>query len=296
VKRLGREVGWRVIKALSQKCQNATDVVRLYPFADTLGVAAYWLMKSRRRVALHNLQLVFPDRPYAWRRTVARKLGKNIARGFADLLFYSCHVEKLFPRLAVNGLAHFTSAMGLGRGVLLATGHIGVFPFTLIPCLQHARVAAVARDAHDARVASLIRQTRDNLNVVSIPDYPPARTARQALSFLRGGGAVLIAFDIKPGRSQGVEITFLGRRTRMFDGIVRLAAVSGAPIVPVFTVRDSEGIRHTVEFAEPLIVSCDLTKQGAAAVATQLEKLADWLSGAILQNPAQWWWVHRRWP
>ena len=295
VKRFGRDIGWRVIKALSQKCQNATDVVRLYPSADVLGLAAYGIVRSRRAVTLRNLGLVFPDKPLGWRRSVARQLAKNIARGLADLLFYSCYSEKLLRRLTVNGLAHFTDAVGLGRGVLLATGHVGVFPLTLIPCRPHAKVAAIAREPHDVRVASLLRQARDDLNVASIPDYPSAKTARQALSFLREGGAVMIAFDIKPGKHQGVDVTFLGRKTRMFDGIVRLAAVSGAPIVPVSALRDSDGIGHTVEFSEPLIVSPELLRRGTTGVAQELARLADWLSRVILANPTQWWWVHRRW-
>jgi LPS export ABC transporter protein LptC len=81
-------------------------------------------------------------------------------------------------------------------------------------------------------------------------------------------------------------VEFLGQSTRMTDGPARLAAVSGAPIIPTGIRRLRDGT-HRVTVLPPLPADPDVPRR-TQAVASALQTL-------IAQAPEQWIWIHPRW-
>ena len=67
----------------------------------------------------------------------------------------------------------------------------------------------------------------------------------RVLEALRKNQFVVMAVDIPADRSQNVtKARFLGRDCRFPSGIVRLAELSGAPIIPFFILRDEGNWAH----------------------------------------------------
>jgi len=91
---------------------------------------------------------------------------------------------------------------------------------------------------------------------------------------LSDGGEVLIYFDL-PGRH---ETNFLGKRAMLVDGTARLAAETGALIVPIRTVR--EGVSQLLEVAPPL------APDRIGGVEEIHEELARFHEAWILEDPA----------
>jgi KDO2-lipid IV(A) lauroyltransferase len=85
---------------------------------------------------------------------------------------------------------------------------------------------------------------------------------------------------------------FFGKKVPTHPGLAELALKTGAPVVPVFMVRDGFQ-KHRLMIKEPLklIQTGDFKKDVEAN--TQL--FNDTLESMIRQYPEQWFWIHRRW-
>ena len=90
---------------------------------------------------------------------------------------------------------------------------------------------------------------------------------------------------------EGVFINFFNRRAYTPAGPVLLSMVSGAPIIPIFCVRQNGKHKFIVE--EPIQLEITGDKEKDILVNTQ--KWSDVTERYIRQYPEQWVWMHRRW-
>ncbi|WP_437683317.1 lysophospholipid acyltransferase family protein [Sorangium sp. So ce131] len=138
-----------------------------------------------------------------------------------------------------RGVEHYRAAAAAGRGVLVATAHTGgwdvagqvlgvVHPEGVVLAMQRER------DAEARAIQDEARQ-RAGVQVVHVGDGP--LDALPLLGHLRRGGVVAMQIDRVPPGMRCREVTFLGARWRAPEGPLALAALSGAPILPVFTHR-----------------------------------------------------------
>jgi KDO2-lipid IV(A) lauroyltransferase len=73
---------------------------------------------------------------------------------------------------------------------------------------------------------------------------------------------------------------------------VRLALKTKRPILPMCVVRD--GARFHVKFYPPL--RWEHVGNRDRDVETGVRAITAFIEDRIRENPAQWFWVHRRWP
>src|SRR5690606_39326217 len=90
------------------------------------------------------------------------------------------------------------------------------------------------RDPEARAIQDAARQ-RAGVQVVHIGDGP--LDGLPLLDHLRRGGVVAMQIDRVPPGMRSREVTFRGERWRAPEGPLTLAALSGAPILPVFTRR-----------------------------------------------------------
>ena len=92
------------------------------------GTAAWWVVPARRRVILENLSHLVPRASPAQRRRLGRRTFRNLLDAALDLFrLPGMRREELLSLLHVEGDAHVQSALALGRGLLIVTGHIGPY-------------------------------------------------------------------------------------------------------------------------------------------------------------------------
>ncbi|WP_437820924.1 lysophospholipid acyltransferase family protein [Sorangium sp. So ce1078] len=138
-----------------------------------------------------------------------------------------------------RGVEHYRACAAAGRGVLIVTAHTGgwdiagqilgvVHPGGVMLAMQRERDA-------DARAIQDAARQRAGVQVVHIGDGP--LDALPLLKHLQRGGVVAMQIDRVPPGMRSREVAFLGARWRAPEGPIALAAMSGAPILPVFTHR-----------------------------------------------------------
>jgi Kdo2-lipid IVA lauroyltransferase/acyltransferase len=239
-----------------------------------------------RRVAERNLTLALPEVNEARRGAIIGGVFESIARLLVSLAkFPSIRRENLDRWIRFEGYEHFANARQAGRGVLFATAHLGNWELS---AYAHALVAAplhvVVRPLDNPLLDRLATRRREGSGnrVLSKRDL-----ARPILKALAANEAVGVLIDQNVSAESGLFVSFFGIPAATASGFVRLAARSGAAVIPGFALwREKEG-RYVLRFYPPVPMSGDPLRDTQA--------LHNVLEGVIRENPEQWLWIHRRW-
>ena len=135
----------------------------------------------------------------------------------------------------------------------------------------------------NVRAASTTRRESVPASRCFMPGTTPL-AALPLLKHLRNRGVVAMKFDRTVPGMRCREATFLGQPWKLPAGILKLAAVSGAPILPVFT-RRLGFLEYEFVTCEPFNVSrrADDDELDAAA-----QRLASLLENFVRHNPGHW--------
>ncbi len=239
-----------------------------------------------RRTALRNLELAYPAMAPAERERIVEGVFHSIARllvVFARLPRIGAGNLKRWIRC--EGMEHFAEAKKRGRGVLFATAHLGNWELS---AFAHALMAepmhVVVRPLDNPLLDRLVerRRTLTGNRVIAKREF-----ARPILAALRRNEAVGVLIDQNTTPEHGVFVDFFGVPACAGTGFARLAAHSGAPIVPGFAVWSDTERRYVLRFYPPVEITGDAARDTA--------RLQGVLEGVVREYPDQWLWVHRRW-
>jgi KDO2-lipid IV(A) lauroyltransferase len=119
-------------------------------------------------------------------------------------------------------------------------------------------------------------------NVITKRDF-----VRPMMRALRDNEAVGVLVDQNSGLDGGVFVDFFGVPACVNTGFVKLAARSGAAVIPGFALWNEREQRYVLKFY-PIVEMTGDEEEDTRAVQRSLE-------AAIAAHPDQWLWVHRRW-
>jgi KDO2-lipid IV(A) lauroyltransferase len=127
----------------------------------------------------------------------------------------------------------------------------------------------------DARRAS-------GLLVAHVGDDP--LSALPLVHHLRGGGVVALQIDRAPAQIRSRPVTLFGAPASIPEGPMRLAMLTGAPLLPIFAART--GYReYEVVASAPIRLSRRATGHELDAAA---QALADAMQAFVRARPTQW--------
>jgi KDO2-lipid IV(A) lauroyltransferase len=247
-----------------------------------VGLLICALATEQRRAILENLRRV------QGRRGRLREAA-DVARTFAT---YAACLSEVLGGLSeksgalVHGELHLEDALALGRGVIMVTAHTAGWEAvgTLLARDKTVDVMIIEAPEHDAQASEIQDEARrvSGLRVVHVGEDP--LSALPIVRHLRGGGVVALQVDRVPQGVRARKVTLFGETAGIPEGPLRLAALSGAPIVPVFVSRS--GYRRYEVFASAA-VRVD-RHAGAADLDAAAQELAGRLEAFVRLRPTQW--------
>ncbi len=175
--------------------------------------------------------------------------------------------------------------MARGKGVLFATGHLGNWELSAYShALLSAPMDVVVRPLDNPRFDAFVERRRglSGNHLISKRDF-----ARPILQALRRNEAVGILVDQNVLPEHGVFVDFFGKPACTGTTFAKIAARSGAAVIPGFALWSEAEQRHILHFYPEVPITGDEVAD-TAAIQKAVEK-------AIRQHPDQWLWVHRRW-
>jgi KDO2-lipid IV(A) lauroyltransferase len=246
------------------------------------GTLIYLVARRARRAALSNLEIARLGDRARIVRGAATSCGRMLV-SFARLP--RMNRRNISEWIRLEGLEHFEAAKRRGRGVLMATAHLGnwelgVFAFALIQEPLHI----VVRPLDNSRIDELVERYRA-LPGNRLVNWRGA--ARPILRALRSNAAVGVFVDHNATPGAGVVIDFFGVKVLAGTALARLAHRSGAAVTPAYAVW-SEQERRYILHVEPEV-------EMTGDVAEDTQRIHARIEAAIRRYPDQWIWMRRRW-
>jgi KDO2-lipid IV(A) lauroyltransferase len=242
------------------------------------------LIPRLRRVALSNLESALPELSPSARDALADGAFASIGRILVSFA--------RFPRIDRNnvnawirceGIEHVDAALANGRGLLFATGHLGNWELSAFAfALMHRPIRMVVRPLDNPLIDALVTRYRGLSGNQSIDKREYARGILQSLARNEMVG-ILADQHVQ----DGALIDFFGQPAATSTGLAKLAARTGAQVIPGFALWSPAEKKYVLRFYPPVEIT------GDALADTQRVQAA--IEAAIRQYPDQWLWMHRRW-
>ena len=241
-----------------------------------------WFFPRFRRVALRNLEMAGYSDP----RKIANGVFRSLARMAVSFArFPRITRENVHEWIRYDGLENFTSAMAKGRGVLVATAHLGNWELSAFAhALMTAPMHVVVRTLDNPKVDAFVERYRalSGNHVIRKKD-----AARGVLRALRAGEAVGILIDQNVTLEEGTFIDFFGIKTCAGTHFSAFSRHSGAAVVPGFALWSETEQKYVLRFYPEVPMTGD--------VQADTQRVHAVLESVIRQYPDQWLWIHRRW-
>ena len=237
-----------------------------------------------RRTAMQNLGLA--GYPEAEQKRITDGVFRSLSRSFDVFMkFPRMTREDIHEWIRYEGLENFTNAMARGRGVLVATAHLGNWELSAFAhAWMTAPMSIVVRPLDNAWLDRIVERRRALSGNRLITKKEAARAILRAL---QTGEAVGILIDQNVVPAEGVFIDFFGRKACAGTAFVKFAHHSGAPVVPGFALWEEKESRYVLRFYPEIEMTGD--------VQADTQRVHTFLEGVIRQYPDQWLWIHRRW-
>ena len=256
-----------------------------------LGDLTALALPSRRKGALANVALAFPDLPDTERRRLARRSWQHLGMTVVELArLLGRPIEATLDELAFDGLEHLRGTMSEHGRALVLTAHLGNWEYLSGAArLAGYPLSVVVRPldspALDVLAAAMRRKTGAAL-------IDKRGALRPVLEALRRGGLVGILLDQNAARRESVFVPFFGRAASTSRSLALLSVRTGAPVLPIFIHREGPG-RHRVVVEPPL--PRPAANDPEQAVVELTARCTQTIEAAIRSTPEQWLWSHDRW-
>ena len=245
----------------------------------------------RSKVARRNLHRAMPELNEQQIKTIIADMWENTGRVIAEFPYIGrMDKTELDGILEIEGLEHIDTLRRLDRGSIFVSGHLANWEFSSKALAVHELpLLLVYRKGNNPWLDNIIQRTRNHYQTDAIPKGKDG--ARLLLRSIKQRRHVGVLLDQK--MNDGIPVKFFGRDAMTSPAIARLALKFDCPIVPAHVVRVA-GHRQKFIISPPLeITRTGDQEQDVLAIMTRINAtLEEW----IRENPAQWIWIHNRWP
>ncbi len=274
---------------------RAVDYRRASAWGARLGRMAYHVVPRHRTASLINLSRVFGDKKTPEQ---LEEMVKTLFEGFFRSAFECVAYGNLPPEakrecVHIVGKEKLDEALASGRGVISVSAHLGNFLILMGRlAVDGYHVDLVVKKMKDKKVEDRLQSLRNELGYHSIYVNPRIQSVKASLASLKNNHVLVLLGDQRQ-RSGGIDVTFFGIPASAASGPISLSLSTGAPVLPMFMVRNQDGLTHTLFVEDPLEMSIAGSKEDD--IRTNVQKYTDVIESYVSRYPAQWAWGHSRW-
>ncbi|MEL6318587.1 MAG: lysophospholipid acyltransferase family protein [Pseudomonadota bacterium] len=227
------------------------------------------------------LRAFMPEMSPEQRRAVIARMTENFSR----LLIEYESLPALYahaPRWRVSGLEHLEAARAAGGGrLVVASAHYGNWEAVRAVCQLHgAPLGLIYRAFNNKPIDDWFFQL---IASVGQPVFHKGNAgARGLFRHIASGKGAMILVDQRQGG--GPILDFLGQPAETSLAAAQLALRTRSPLITARARRVSDGFEAAFEPAVP-------ADDPAAMMQVVNDRIAAW----VREDPAQWFWLHRRW-
>ncbi|GLY68909.1 phosphatidylinositol mannoside acyltransferase [Amycolatopsis taiwanensis] len=282
VSELGYAAGWKLVRRLPAGMTGAAFSLAADFAARRAGPGAQQLRR--------NLARVVPQADEDELDELTRRALRSYARYWHEMFrLQAMDHAAIQQRVAeqASGVEYLDAALAEGNGAVLALPHSGNWDAAGIWLVGYAgSFTTVVERLKPESVYQRFVSFRESLGYEIVPATGSTGSFRLLLERLRANKVLCLLGD-RDLTGTGVPVTFFGEPTRMPGGPARLAASTGAALLPVglWFTEDGWGLR----IHPPIRVAA------RAEVPAAIQALADVFAGDIAAHPTDWHMVQKLW-
>ena len=254
---------------------------------DGLGRVGYRIVSSRRKVALRNLELCFPELSLSAREQLAREHFRWLGRSLLErgLLWYASPA-RLRKLIRVEG--DVTLAERSDKPVMWLAPHFMGLDVAGVSVLlfQKRKGISIYQQQSNKVMDAALRRGRLRLGNAEIFSRDDAGKA--LIRAIRRGDAFFNLPDKDFGTRDAAFVPFFGVPAVTLLAPSRLAKAMNMVVQPVVAEILPGGQGYVVRYEAPWT---DFPSDDPVADAARMNR---WIESEIRRNPAQYLWVHRR--
>lgn len=243
------------------------------------------------RRAQRNLARALPELSEEEQQIVILEMWDNLGR----ILGEYPHLAKIWTveqgqRVEIINADIFHQLQKSDKPAILISAHMANWEMVSVGAKRNGlEVSLVYREPNNFFIRGLLRHIR---KAASDRQIPKGKTgAKEVMQVMRDKGALGMLVDQKFNR--GMAVPFFGMEAMTAPAVAQMAQKYGAQIVPV-RVERLEGARFRITLLPPLTLpETGHKRQDMLHIMTEINNLFE---GWIRERPAQWLWVHNRWP
>ncbi len=259
----------------------------LAPLGRALGALLYALGRSRRRTALRNLKLCFPQFDAAARERIAREHFQWLGRSILERgVLWHASPQRLKRLIHVEGDVQL--AQRSDRAVMWLVPHFIALDVAgaATQLFQSKWVASIYQQQSDPTFDAAIRRGRLRFGLGEV--FPRSDSARPLMRAVRAGAAFFNLPDMDFGARDAAFVPFFGVPAATLLAPSRMARALNMVVQPVVAHMLPGGQGYRVTFLEPW------SNFPSADAVADTARMNRWIETQVRADPAQYLWVHRR--
>lgn len=261
--------------------------------ARNLGNLVYHIDKKHRHRAMANLKRSFPDMPQQELEQTARTSLQELFLLIIEVLYTTrlIRLDTWSRHIEMHNLGPVLELMvRRDKGLILLTGHYGNFEVLgYVMAILGFPTSSVARPLDNPYVSRWLFGVRQRHGQRIIEKNG---ATSEVTSVLENHGVVGFVADQNAGR-KGLFVDFFGRKASTYKSIGLLAMEYEVPVAVGYARRISDRFHFRVG-VQDIIYPADW-KNEADPLRYITQRYTRAIESFIREEPAQYWWVHRRW-
>ncbi len=274
-----------------------TRIIVLLPFriivtiGQAMGLLLYRIPSSRLLIAKKNIELCFPALSATEQSHLVKQHFISLGIGFFEVGMARWKSNQSLKKIIeIKGIEHLNRAVEKNRGVILMSAH-----FTMLEISALIGRNEIVQEDLPPMVGmfrlgknSIINQFLRNTRLRSTESLVTKFEVKDLIRALKDKKLVWYASDQSFTGKNAILVNFFNHPAMTNPSIIRIAKITGSTVLPFFPSRLANGKGYVLE------VLPEIESFPSKDTNNDMRKIHALLEQHILQNPEQYYWVHRR--
>jgi len=260
-------------------------LVVLAPIGRGAGLLLYALAFERRRVVMTNLRLCFPELRDAQRAALARQHFAAFGRSLLEhgILWWGSR-KRVLDLVQIEGLEHWHAVRD--RPVIwLAPHFVGLDMGGIRLTAEYPLVSVYSKQKNPAFDAVLLHG-RTRLGPTEL--YSRQDGIRPVAKAIKSGLPFYYLPDMDFGERDSIFVPFFNTSAATITGLARIAALTGAAVVPAVTTQLPGGGGYVLRFYPAW------ENYPGDDPAADTRRMNAFIEERVREMPEQYYWLHKR--
>lgn len=254
------------------------------------GLFLFYVIPVRKKVALSNLNLAFPEKNSEWKNSVMKECYQNLGINIFEIIYFP-RIDKhaVQSLIKVHDEEVFDEVMDKSKGMILMSAHLSnweLFAYAF-PFFTNYNLNIVAKEQASGAVNDYIMDIRkaSGNTIINL-----GHGVKEAFVKLKQKEIVSFLIDQAAHSKYAEYVKLFNISVPAFPGAVKIALKTGCELVFAYGVRIDYKYEIFIERINTTVYSDKNENDVNLLVQLVNKKLED----AIRKYPGQWLWFHKR--